>query len=101
MKHSTFNLIVILSLFSTAVNAQSPGGIAGFVKWVNGNDNTPVQLTGAGGLTFIGVGKIQKEGEQLLWNVSTQAGKTERVQTTLIRQNEMYRFDKTKCDYFV
>ena len=82
MKHSTFNLIVILSLFSTAVNAQSPGGVAGFVKWVNGNDNTPVQLTGAGGLTFIGVGKIQKEGEQLLWNVSTQAGKTERVQTT-------------------
>lgn len=82
MKHSTFNLIVILSLFSTAVNAQSPGGIAGFVKWVNGNDNTPVQLTGAGGLTFIGVGKIQKEGEQLLWNVSTQTGKTERVQTT-------------------
>ena len=41
-----------------------------------------MQLTGAGGLTFIGVGKIQKEGEQLLWNVSTQAGKTERVQTT-------------------
>ena len=82
MKHSTFNLIVILSLFSTAVNAQSPGGVAGFVKWVNGNDNTPVQLTGAGGLTFIGVGKIQKEGEQLLWNVSTQTGKTERVQTT-------------------
>jgi len=62
--------------------SQSPGGVAGFVKWVNGNDNTPVQLTGAGGLTFIGVGKIQKEGEQLLWNVSTQAGKTERVQTT-------------------
>lgn len=82
MKHSTFNLIVILSLFSTAVNAQSPGGVAGFVKWVNGNENTPVQLTGAGGLTFIGVGKIQKEGEQLLWNVSTQTGKTERVQTT-------------------
>ena len=82
MKHSTFNLIVILSLFSTAVNAQSPGGVAGFVKWVNGNDNTPVQLTGAGGLTFIGVGKIQKESEQLLWNVSTQAGKTECVQTT-------------------
>ena len=66
MKHSTFNLIVILSLFSTAVNAQSPGGVAGFVKWVNGNENTPVQLTGAGSLTFIGVGKIQKEGEQLL-----------------------------------
>ena len=62
--------------------SQSPGGVAGFVKWVNGNDNTPVQLAGAGGLTFIGVGKIQKEGEQLLWNVSTQTGKTERVQTT-------------------
>ena len=61
---------------------QAPGGVAGFVKWANGNDNTPVRLTGASGLTFIGVGKIQKVGEQLLWNVSTQAGKTERVQTT-------------------
>ena len=61
---------------------QAPGGVTGFVKWASGNDNTPVRLTGAGGLTFIGVGKIQKAGEQLLWNVSTQAGKTERVQTT-------------------
>ena len=62
--------------------SQAPGGVAGFVKWASGNDNTPVRLTGAGGLTFIGVGKIQKAGEQLLWNVSTQTGKTERVQTT-------------------
>ena len=61
---------------------QAPGGVTGFVKWASGNDNSPVRLTGAGGLTFIGVGKIQKEGEQLLWNVSTQTGKTERVQTT-------------------
>ena len=64
------------------LECQAPGGVAGFVKWASGNDNTPVRLTGAGGLTFIGVGKIQKAGEQLLWNVSTQAGKTERVQTT-------------------
>ena len=62
--------------------SQAPGGVTGFVKWASGNDNTPVRLTGAGGLTFIGVGKIQKAGEQLLWNVSTQTGKTERVQTT-------------------
>ena len=62
--------------------SQAPGGVAGFVKWASGNDNAPVRLTGAGGLTFIGVGKIQKAGEQLLWNVSTQTGKTERVQTT-------------------
>ena len=101
MKHSTLHLTIILipllctvSITTSQAQAQpqvatqsksesqSPGGVAGFVKWVNGNDNTPVQLTGAGGLTFIGVGKIQKEGEQLLWNVSTQAGKTERVQTT-------------------
>ena len=101
MKHSTLHLtIIVIPLLCTMSittsqaqvqpqvatqsksESQSPGGVAGFVKWVNGNDNTPVQLTGAGGLTFIGVGKIQKEGEQLLWNVSTQAGKTERVQTT-------------------
>ena len=101
MKHSTLHLTIILipllctvSITTSQAQAQpqvatqsksesqSPGGVAGFVKWVNGNDNTPVQLTGAGGLTFIGVGKIQKEGEQLLWNVSTQTGKTERVQTT-------------------
>lgn len=101
MKHSTLHLTIILipllctvSITTSQAQAQpqvatqsksesqSPGGVAGFVKWVNGNDNTPVQLTGAGGLTFIGVGKIQKEGEQLLWNVSTQAGKTECVQTT-------------------
>ena len=55
--------------------SQAPGGVTGFVKWASGNDNTPVRLTGAGGLTFIGVGKIQKAGEQLLWNVSTQTGK--------------------------
>lgn len=101
MKHSTLHLTIILipllctvSIMTTQAQvqlqvatqsksgSQSPGGVAGFVKWVNGNDNRPVQLAGAGGLTFIGVGKIQKEGEQLLWNVSTQAGKTERVQTT-------------------
>ena len=101
MKYSTLHLTIILipllctvSITTSQAQAQpqvatqsksesqSPGGVAGFVKWVNGNDNTPVQLTGVGGLTFIGVGKIQKEGEQLLWNVSTQAGKTERVQTT-------------------
>ena len=101
MKHSTLHLtIIVIPLLCTVSittsqaqvqpqvatqsksESQSPGGVAGFVKWVNGNDNTPVQLTGAGGLTFIGVGKIQKEGEQLLWNVSTQTGKTERVQTT-------------------
>ena len=101
MKHSTLHLtIIVIPLLCTMSittsqaqvqpqvatqsksESQSPGGVAGFVKWVNGNDNTPVQLTGAGGLTFIGVGKIQKEGEQLLWNVSTQTGKTERVQTT-------------------
>ena len=101
MKHSTLHLTIILipllctvSITTSQAQAQpqvatqsksesqSPGGVAGFVKWVNGNDNRPVQLAGAGGLTFIGVGKIQKEGEQLLWNVSTQAGKTERVQTT-------------------
>mgnify|MGYP003087671270 FL=1 len=101
MKHSTLHLtIIVIPLLCTVSittsqaqvqpqvatqsksESQSPGGVAGFVKWVNGNDNRPVQLAGAGGLTFIGVGKIQKEGEQLLWNVSTQAGKTERVQTT-------------------
>ena len=101
MKHSTLYLTIILipllctvSIMTTQAQvqpqvatqskseSQSPGGVAGFVKWVNGNDNSPVQLAGAGGLTFIGVGKIQKEGEQLLWNVSTQTGKTERVQTT-------------------
>ena len=101
MKHSTLYLTIILipllctvSIMTTQAQvqpqvatqskseSQSPGGVAGFVKWVNGNDNRPVQLAGAGGLTFIGVGKIQKEGEQLLWNVSTQTGKTERVQTT-------------------
>lgn len=101
MKHSTLHLtIIVIPLLCTMSittsqaqvqpqvatqsksESQSPGGVAGFVKWVNGNDNRPVQLAGAGGLTFIGVGKIQKEGEQLLWNVSTQAGKTERVQTT-------------------
>ena len=101
MKHSTLHLtIIVIPLLCTMSittsqaqvqpqvatqsksESQSPGGVAGFVKWVNGNDNRPVQLTGAGGLTFIGVGKIQKEGEQLLWNVSTQTGKTERVQTT-------------------
>lgn len=82
MKHSARHLTIMLSLLSTTVNAQSPGGVSGFVRWSMGNDGTPVQLTGTGGLTFIGVGKIQKEGEQLLWNVSTQAGKTERVQTT-------------------
>ena len=101
MKHSTLHLTIIvipllcvLSITTSQAQvqpqvatqskseSQSPGGVAGFVKWVNGNDNRPVQLAGAGGLTFIGVGKIQKEGEQLLWNVSTQAGKTERVQTT-------------------
>lgn len=101
MKHSTLYLTIILipllctiSIMTTQAQvqpqvatqskseSQSPGGVAGFVKWVNGNDNRPVQLAGAGGLTFIGVGKIQKEGEQLLWNISTQAGKTERVQTT-------------------
>ena len=101
MKHPTLHLTIILipllctiSIMTTQAQvqlqvatqskseSQSPGGVAGFVKWVNGNDNRPVQLAGAGGLTFIGVGKIQKEGEQLLWNVSTQTGKTERVQTT-------------------
>ena len=101
MKHSTLHLtIIVIPLLCTVSittsqaqvqpqvatqsksESQSPGGVAGFVKWVNGNDNRPVQLAGAGGLTFIGVGKIQKEGEQLLWNVSTQTGKTERVQTT-------------------
>ena len=101
MKHPTLHLTIIvipllctISIMTTQAQvqlqvatqskseSQSPGGVAGFVKWVNGNDNTPVQLTGTGGLTFIGVGKIQKEGEQLLWNVSTQTGKTERVQTT-------------------
>lgn len=101
MKHSTLHLtIIVIPLLCTMSittsqaqvqpqvatqsksESQSPGGVAGFVKWVNGNDNRPVQLAGAGGLTFIGVGKIQKEGEQLLWNISTQAGKTERVQTT-------------------
>ena len=101
MKHSTLYLTIILipllctiSIMTTQAQvqpqvatqskseSQSPGGVAGFVKWVNGNDNRPVQLAGVGGLTFIGVGKIQKEGEQLLWNISTQAGKTERVQTT-------------------
>lgn len=101
MKHSTLHLtIIVIPLLCTMSittsqaqvqpqvatqsksESQSPGGVAGFVKWANGNDNRPVQLAGAGGLTFIGVGKIQKEGEQLLWNVSTQAGKTERVQTT-------------------
>ena len=101
MKYSTLHLtIIVIPLLCTVSittsqaqvqpqvatqsksESQSPGGVAGFVKWVNGNDNRPVQLAGAGGLTFIGVGKIQKEGEQLLWNVSTQTGKTERVQTT-------------------
>lgn len=101
MKHSTLHLtgiliplLCVLSITTSRAQAQpqvatqpksesqAPGGVAGFVKWVNGNDNRPVQLAGAGGLTFIGVGKIQKEGEQLLWNVSTQTGKTERVQTT-------------------
>lgn len=82
MKHSTLHLTIIFSLLSTTVNAQSPGGVSGFAKWANGNDNTPVQLTGGSGMTFIGVGKIQKESEQLLWNVSTQTGKTGRVQTT-------------------
>lgn len=101
MRHSTLHLtIIVIPLLCTMSittsqaqvqpqvatqsksESQSPGGVAGFVKWVNGNDNSPVQLAGAGGLTFIGVGKIQKEGEQLLWNVSTQTGKTERVQTT-------------------
>ena len=101
MKYSTLHLtIIVIPLLCTVSitksqaqvqpqvatqsksESQSPGGVAGFVKWVNGNDNRPVQIAGAGGLTFIGVGKIQKEGEQLLWNVSTQTGKTERVQTT-------------------
>ena len=101
MKQSTLHLTSILVSLLCAVSitasraqaqtqakvqpkpeCQAPGGVAGFVKWASGNDNTPVRLTGAGGLTFIGVGKIQKAGEQLLWNVSTQAGKTERVQTT-------------------
>lgn len=101
MKHSTLHLtIIVIPLLCTVSittsqaqvqpqvathsksESQAPGGVVGFVKWVNGNDNRPVQLAGAGGLTFIGVGKIQKEGEQLLWNVSTQTGKTERVQTT-------------------
>ena len=101
MKYSTLHLtIIVIPLLCTVSitksqaqvqpqvatqsksESQSPGGVAGFVKWVNGNDNRPVQIAGAGGLTFIGVGKIQKEGEQLLWNVCTQTGKTERVQTT-------------------
>ena len=97
MKHSILNLtgifiFLLCTLYTMESQAQSqtriatqpesPGGVAGFVKWANGNDNTPMQLTGAGGMTFIGVGKMQKENEQLLWNVSTQSGKTERVQTT-------------------
>lgn len=84
MKHSTLGITAILSLslFPTVMNAQSPGGVSGFVKWADGKDNTSVQLTGGSGMTFIGVGKIQKESEQLLWNVSTPTGKTERVQTT-------------------
>ena len=82
MKHTVFNITVILFLFSAAVQAQSPGGVAGPVKWATGKDNGTVQLSGTGGMTFVGVGRIQQGSEQLLWNVSTRSGKTGRVQTT-------------------
>lgn len=82
MKHTVFNITVILFLFSATVQAQSPGGVAGPVKWATGKDNGTVQLSGTGGMTFVGVGRIQQGSEQLLWNVSTRSGKTGRVQTT-------------------
>ena len=54
MKHTVFNITVILFLFSAAVQAQSPGGVAGPVKWATGKDNGTVQLSGTGGMTFVG-----------------------------------------------
>lgn len=60
MKHTVFNITVILFLFSAAVQAQSPGGVAGPVKWATGKDNGTVQLSGTGGMTFVGVGRIQQ-----------------------------------------